>query len=301
MARNIKAIYSEAKEARDKVFQSTDHPGVKNSSKMSVMDALTWTTAACIWSFENLLDVWKVDVERDWRNRIVGTPQYYVNALLDYQHGDELVMDDNGLTFSYPSVNSSKKIISRVSYYEKSVDGFFDKQLILKVAGGTPGNYRPLTASELLKAKDYLRKISFAGTSALLVSRKGDVLLPRVTVYHDGALTENELLEKVKDSLNNYIATIPYDHDVYAQKVIDAILHTEHVQDVYIKPGTNQGIYVLQYDDANNPIVIDGKAEQLIDRKFSPNSGFVRESSGTNQEKNVDKWKDCISFETEIR
>ena len=59
MARTLSDIYQEAKTARDARLELTEF---HNGSKMSILDAFTWVTAACIWSFENLLDVFKVDV-----------------------------------------------------------------------------------------------------------------------------------------------------------------------------------------------------------------------------------------------
>ena len=56
MARSLTEIYNEAKETRDKYLESTE---VTNDSKMSILNAITWTTSACIWVFENIMDTFK--------------------------------------------------------------------------------------------------------------------------------------------------------------------------------------------------------------------------------------------------
>ena len=67
MARTLTEIYLMAKQRRDERLELTEF---HNSSKMSVLDAFTWVSSACIWTFENIMDVFKVDVAQDLQNRI---------------------------------------------------------------------------------------------------------------------------------------------------------------------------------------------------------------------------------------
>ena len=76
MARTLTEIFTQAKEARNNYLQLTEF---ENDSKMSVIDAFTWVSSACIWTFENLLDVFKVDLARDLQNRINGTHCLNIN------------------------------------------------------------------------------------------------------------------------------------------------------------------------------------------------------------------------------
>lgn len=279
MARTLTEIYNVAKECRSDYLQLTEF---ENSSKMSILDAFTWTTAACIWAFENVMDVFKVDLARDLQNRINGTPGYYANALLKFQYGDELQMNEEGTQFSYASVNENKRIITKVAYSENKEEGFFDKELQLKVATGEPGHYERLTDEQLIAARAYMNQIAFAGTHFNMVSRKGDVLIPRVTVYYDGGVTPDEVYANIEKSLNDFIANLPFDGVIYVQKIIDAIQQSEHVTDVYIdSAGTDkQGIFIAQYDDDNNLIEqSNGSVEMKIDRLFVPNSGYIKEST----------------------
>lgn len=296
MARTLTEIYNEAKDCRKKYLQLTEF---ENSSKMSILNAFTWITSACIWAFENIMDVFKVDLARDLQNRINGTPGYYANALLKFQYGDELQMNEDGTQFSYASVNEANRIITKVAYSENTVEGFFDKELQLKIATGTPGHYERLTDEQLIAARAFMNQIVFAGTHYNMVSRKGDVLIPRVTVYYDGAITPDEVYANIENSLNEYIANLPFDGIVYVQKVIDAIQKSEHVTDVHISNVTtdHQGIFVAQYDDDNNLIQQeDGTYEMKADRFFLPNSGYLKESTeepGTLEE-NLPSWKKSI-------
>lgn len=298
MARTLTEIFTEAKEARKKYLELTEF---ENSSKMSIMDAITWVTASCIWTFENLLDVFKVDIAQDINNRINGTPAYYANALLKYQDKDTLEINEEGTAFSYPTIDEKKRIITCASYQEYAEEGFHDKGLILKVAKGSPGNYEQLDDDELIRVKAYIEQIKFAGTLIKVVSRKGDILIPRVTVYYDGAITADEVYQNIANSLNEFIASVNFDSVIYAQKVVDAIQKAEHVVDVYYDNSQTdlQGIFLVQYDDDGNIINQNGRQEIRIDRLIIPNSGYIKESSKQGLEETFPTWRESIVLQVE--
>lgn len=305
MARTLTEIYTVAKECRNQYLELTEF---QNSSKMSILDAFTWVTSSCIWAFENILDVFKVDLAKDLQNRINGSPAYYANALLKYQSGDELEMNDEGTAFSYPTIDETKRIITRVSYSEHTEEGFFDKELVLKIATGAPGAYERVSEEELLTVRAYFHQISFAGTHATIVSRKGDILVPRVTVYYDGAVSEEEVYSNIENALNDFIANISFNGVIYTQKIIDAIQKADHVVDVYVDTTNSdlQGIFIAQYDDDNLliPVETDDNGEvisyeQRVDRCFVPNSGFIKQSSRSGEEESIMTWKEAITLKIE--
>lgn len=299
MARSLTQIYNEANAYKSQYLELTEW---KNNSKMSILDAFTWVTSSCIWAFENIIDVFKIDLAKDLQNRINGTPSYYANALLKYQSGDSLVMSEDGTSFSYSAIDETKRIIKKVSYSEYQEEGFYDKKLVLKIATGEPGAYEKINDEELLAIRDYFRQIAFAGTHATIVSRNGDILIPKVTVYYDGAITEDEVYGNIEKALNNFIANINFDGAVYVQKILDTIQQVEHVVDVHINKDLpdSQGIFVAQYDDDNNLIVTDeGGYEQYVERYFIPNSGFVKQSSGSGVEEGLLTWRESIVLTVE--
>lgn len=305
MARTLTEIYSVSKHYRDQYLELTEF---ENTSKMSILDAMTWVTSACIWTFENIMDVFKVDVVRDLQNRVNGTPAYYANALLKFQMGDELVMNEEGTQFSYATVDETKRIISKVAYHETEVPGFHDKNLVLKVASGTAGAYEQLSEAELLAARAYIQQIAFAGVHTTVVSRKGDILVPRVTVFYDGAVEAEEMYSAIQESLNTFIASIDFDGAVYVQKIVDAIQRTEHVTDVYIDntDSDHQGIFVAMFDDDNNLVEVEegsGQYLQRVSRYFYPNSGYLRQSTGgtdkDDPESVIPVWAEAITLKIE--
>lgn len=299
MARTLSEIYTVAKETRDTYLELTEF---SNGSKMSVLDAFTWVVSACIWAHENVMDVFKVDLASDLQNRINGTPAYYANALLKYQSGDDLVINEEGTICSYATIDTTKRIITKVAYSEVAEENFNDKMLLLKIATGEAGSHSQIDNDELVKIRAYLNKLLFAGQHALVVSRKGDVIVPKITVYYDGAVEESEVYKNIETALGNFITNVSFDGAVYAQKIIDAVQSAEHVVDVQVdsEATDKQGIFVAQYNDDNNIIVDDEGAKlQKVGRYFVPNSGYIRESTGTGDEADIPKWAQSIILKLE--
>lgn len=293
MSRTLTEIYNEAVDTRNKYLELTE---LTNDSKMSIINAFTWVTSAAIYSFETLLDVFMTDISTVFNSRINGTPAYYANAMLKWQFGDELVINDEGTSFSYAQEDTTKRVISHVSYQEVYSEEYKDDVLILKVATGEADSLSRLTDEELISARAYLNQIKFAGVKCNVISRKGDVLVPRVTVYYDGAVSKEELYDAIDQSLIQFVNDMQFDSLLYAQKVIDAIQKTEHVTDVWINPeaSASQGIFIAQYDD-------DDHLGELtkIERKVYTSSGYVRQSTKQGEESAMPTFREAIAVELE--
>lgn len=293
MSRTLTEIYNESVETRNKYLQLTE---LTNNSKMSIINAFTWVTSAAIYSFETLMDVFMIDIAKVFNSRINGTPEYYANAMLKWQAGDELEISEDGTSFQYATVDESKRLITHVSYQEYYNSDFKDNILILKVAKGSGGSLTRLNDTELIAARAYLSKIKFAGVKCNVVSRKGDVLVPRVTVYYDGAISKEELYDLIDKALTDFVINMKFDSLIYAQKVIDAIQSVEHVTDVYIDPDApvEQGIFVAQYDDN------DGLGPLTkIERKCYTASGYAKESTKKNEESTIPTFREAITIKLE--
>lgn len=293
MSRTLTEIYNEAVKARNERLELTEY---NNNSKMSVINAFTWTVAAAIHSFESLMDAFCTDLAAVFSSRINGTPDFYANAMKRWQYGDSLVVNEAGTSFSYPSVDTTKQLISHVSYELTYVEEYKDDVLVLKVAKGEGSAMSRLEDEELIAARAYLNQIKFAGVKCRVVSRKGDVLVPKVTVYYDGAVSKEELYDLIDESLTKFVEGTAFDSTLYAQRVVDAIQRTEHVTDVWINPeaAADQGIFVAQYDD-NNEL---GELTK-VDRKLHLSSGYIKQSTKEGAEEELPTFREAIAVELE--
>jgi hypothetical protein len=290
MSRTIKEIYAEAVRERNRRMELSEF---KSDSKMSILNGITWAFSAVVYSFETLLDVFAMDISAAINSRINGTPAYYANALLQYQKGDTLSVREDGLAFGYASIDETKRIVTQVSYAESSDNVNLDSKLILKVATGSKGNLSPVSAEDLVMLNAYIAQIKFAGTRVEVTSRKGDVLIPRLSVFYDGALPEAGIYDQIAEKLNEYVMNIDFDAGVYVSKIIDAIKKVEHVTDVYIDANAvpEQGIFLACYD-ADGHI----QPERKINRMTHTASGYVRESTGKGDEQDLPNFKQAVKL-----
>lgn len=288
MARTINEIYKEIIAEKDKRLELSD---IQSDSKVPIFNGIAWTVAAAIYSFETIMDVFTVDMNNALQERINGTPSYYVNSLLKYQHGDKLKIRDDGLGFGYEKVDESKRIVTQASYQEDSNEQSLDTKLILKVATGTNGKLSPLTSDQLMMVTSYVNQIKFAGTTIEVVSRKGDIIIPRLTVYHDGALPEETMRSKIDEALNSFIMETKFNSAIYVSNIVNCLMTVEHVTDVYMDVNTvpQQGVYIVSYES-------DGSManEKRIGRMTYASSGFLRESSKEDEEADIPNFREAI-------
>lgn len=293
MSRTIKDIYNAAVTERNKRLELSEF---KSDSKMSVMNGILWVVAAVIYSFETLLDVFAVDITEAINGRINGTPNYYANALLQYQQGDELIVREDGLAFGYAAVDETKRIITQVSYVESTDDQNIDSKLILKVATGTKGNLEAIPAEELVPINAYIGKLKFAGTRVEVISTKGDVLIPRLTVFYDGAIPESEMYDAIEAQLKEYVMNIEFDAAVYVSRLTDAIRKAEHVTDVFVDESVTpeQGVFIACHDTDGNI-----QSMQRVQRMTYTASGYLKESSGKDEEADLPSFRESIILKVE--
>lgn len=293
MSRTIKEIYNEAIAERNRRLELTEFA---SDSKMSVMNGILWVVAAVIYSFESLLDVFAVDISEAINGRINGTPAYYANSLLQYQQGDELTVREDGLAFGYANIDETKRIVTQVSYMESTDDRNLDSKLILKVATGAKGSLSAIPPKELAPINAYINKLKFAGTRVEVISTKGDVLIPRLTVFHDGAVPESEVYDSIEEQLNAYMMDIDFDAAVYVSRLTDAIRRAKHVTDVHIDGHAvpEQGVFIASHDT-------DGHIQppQRIARMAYTASGYLKESSGKDEEDGLPNFREAIILKIE--
>jgi len=290
MSRTIKQIYEEAIAERNKRLELSEFA---SDSKLSILNGITWTFAAVVFSFESILDVFAIDISNVINNRINGTPTYYINALLQYQKGDELLVREDGLAFGYANVDETKQIVTQASYMESSSDVNLDNKLILKVATGEKGKLQSIPQEELMMIQAYINKIKFAGTRIEVTSQEGDVLIPRVSVYHDGAVLESEMYDKIEDKLNEYMMNVKFDSTIYVSDIIAAIRSADHVTDVHIDIDAQpeQGVFIAAYDSDGHITPV-----KKVGRMTHTSSGYLKQSSGSGEEKDVPNFRQAIKL-----
>ncbi len=290
MARTINDIYNEIVTERSKRLELSEFA---SDSKLSIINGIAWCVAAAIFTFESLLDLFMVDISTVIENRVNGTPIYYISAVKRYQKGDELIVREDGLAFGYAETDTTKQIVTQASYTESTSDVNVDNKLILKVATGSDGKLEAIDSEELVLIKSYINKIKFAGTRIEVISREGDVLIPRVSVYYDGAALESDVYSYIEEQLNLYMQSVTFDSAIYVSDIVAAIRKAQHVTDVYINSNATpeQGVYIAQYN-------ADGALQSplLVERMAHTESGYLKQSTGEGAEADIPNFREAITL-----
>lgn len=239
MARDITEIYDEiiaTKNSRQELS------GLNSTSNVSIYKLWAYVVSVAIYTHEVLWDLLQLELDENLNNRINGTPEWYGQKSLEYQDGDELVVDPVTYAAVYQPVIEGNRIITRASFSENLEDGVL--KLNLKVAKGDVGALEPITDDELIRFTSYIEEIKFAGTAIDIVSLDAnEVNFQNVTVYYDGTRPQDDVKSDIYSSMNQYLIDMPFDGLFYVQKFVDSIQSVESVTDVYID-SDNGGIQI---------------------------------------------------------
>lgn len=239
MSRTLSQIYTQATTVRNNYLQLTSlNPSVLSSSKMSLLNALTYIVSALIYSYETILDAFEVNLLGVTSQRMPGTDAYYLRMSKLFQYneitglGDTMVLDEETLNMKYETEDADHRIITHVAYQYDN-DSKYD--LILKVCKdgeeGEEGACKPLSNHELTAFKKYIDTIKFIGTEIQCISCPGDILYINTIVYYDDTyITADQASEDVRKALIDYINNLDYNSYVYFQSVIDAIQAVSHIK-----------------------------------------------------------------------
>ena len=166
-----------------------------------------------------------------------------------------------------------------------------DTKLILKVATGTNGKLSPLTEDQLTQVTAYINQIKFAGTYIEVVSRKGDIIIPRLTVFYDGSVMEEAMRSALDDALNKFIMETKFNSAIYVSSIVSCLMAVKHVTDVYMDVNAvpQQGVYIVSYESDGTQ-----SEEKRVGRMTYASSGFLRESSKEGEEKDIPNFRESI-------
>jgi hypothetical protein len=243
--RTITAIYDEIIAEKEQMAElSTLQPSMDSAqtllddltstSKVAVWRLWVWVMAVAMWIHEKLWEAFRSEVDAIVAAAIPGTAQWYREMCLQYRHGVEMVYEY--FKFSYPpagGVGGAGLIIARASATE--VGG----NVVLKVAKQDGDQLSKLDSVELASFVEYINKIRFAGTYCQVISADADLLQVSLEVVYDptvinasGGLLSNPAVYPVKDAINGYIASLPWDGKLRNSALVDAAQAAAGVVDV---------------------------------------------------------------------
>lgn len=174
MAREIAVI---KQQIIDEKNAQTSLADLNSPSQTAIWNLWAFITAVAINLFEQLLDIFKVDLEAIISRAGAGTLPWLRDRILEFQSGDDVTY--SGGVIAYPTVDTTLNIITRCSVTQ---DG--NRVVKAKVAKSDPPE--PLSGGEITELQFYLAQIRFAGTQINIVNQDADFLAVSAQVEYDG-------------------------------------------------------------------------------------------------------------------
>lgn len=269
MARSIKQIKKSMTDQfmadpvlREKYGLSANDTFDGSFSAVSLESILFGIMAAAIYTLEAIFDAFRREVDTKIAGSVVASIPWYHKICLEYQHGDNLVLNEATSEYVYESIDDSKKLVKFAACRDRG-GGVY----ILVAKMGADGYPEALSNDVLTAFKEYVNRRKPAGVITDVYSYNPDDITLSIRVQYnpillnpDGSFIADPSVFPVEDAINNYLASVIYGGTFNRNKLIDAVQSAEGVQDLILgevaaKPANAQSYSAVE---GNNYTSIGG-------------------------------------------
>ena len=189
--------------------------GLTSTSQTAKWNLYFFIVASCIAIFEQLQDLFKIDLETIASTAAPSTPQWTRNKVLKFQTGDVAELNTTTFVIEYPVINTANQILTRCAVVTAP-----NRTVLIKVAKSDPPE--PVTVGELAELQSYVETFNPAGIAFTLINEDSDKMEVAATIYYNGQYT-GVITDNVEAALNSYMANLPFNGRITTQSVVDAI------------------------------------------------------------------------------
>jgi hypothetical protein len=202
-----------------------------NSSRVGVWKMMAFCMASAIYFHELVFEQFRDEVNAILKDVSVGTTDWYVRQVLDFQIDTPLsVLVTGRVGYENRLKEPNKRVVGRASV--EDADGV----LRIKVAKFANGNLVALSASEQISLEAYLKKVRFAGTKFTIVSTNGDYIkFGAIRITHNGLNSDNLVQGFVKLVVKSQITNLPFNGRLWEVRLVDALQAISGVVDVVLE------------------------------------------------------------------
>lgn len=223
MARTVAEIYDSLlveKAAR------TELDGLDSTSTTAIWRMLLYIVAICMAVHEAIFDAHKAEVTALIEAQRVHTKRWYITMAKAFQHGDSLPADSD----TYALINPDNMVVDEAAAVEVG------SVLRIKVAKNTAGALGSLTSAERSALATYMDRVKDAGVHLNITTQAGDNLKLDLEIYYDalvinsdGERIDGSALTPVKDAVNAYLLSLPFNGLLVLNRLIAAVEAVEGV------------------------------------------------------------------------
>lgn len=267
MARTIAIIQQQmiAKWQSEPVLAAANSP-----SQVSIWKLLLFIPAVGIGLFEQLLDIYKTQIEVFASTIAPGTPSWYQNQvnLFQYDAVNPQIVQLVDFVPTYAVVNPALRIISRCSVKTNS-----NKVVNIKVATAEPPT--TLSGSQVSALEAHLTEIGFAGTETSVINLASDKLICQAVVYYNGQYAST-IQADVIAAMDLYLKNIPFSSNDPASGKVKVSALSDSVQSV---AGVTDFVFQNVSARLNTSAIINGSplvvGGATINRVYETGAGYI--------------------------
>ena len=271
MARTIKQIKKSMTDQfmsdpvlREKYGLTAEDTFDRSFSAVSFESILFGIVAAAIYTLEAIFDAFRREIDTKIADSVVASIPWYHKICLEYQHGDNLVLNEATSEYVYELIDDSKKLVKFAACRDRG-GGVY----ILVAKMGADGYPEALSNDVLTAFKEYINRRKPAGVITDVYSYNPDDITLSIRIQYnpillnsDGSLIADPSVFPVEDAVNNYLASVIYGGTFNRNKLIDAVQSVEGVQDLIL------GEVSAKASDAQSYSLVEGNNYTSVGGSF---------------------------------
>ncbi len=237
MARTFEEIVTEINTEQAQYPELND---LNSNSADSFWKLIKNMFAFLVRTYELGLDKFKAETDYAIQSQQIGTLQWYVNRVKEFQYGDLLHVESNKVF--YANFDATKRLIKQASATETLGGNSRAKIVIKAVKSGPVNTLVPLSIDEHDALKEYIKKIKFAGVTIETVTLGADTIrlkieiqINRLMLNPDGSRIGSPTDFPVKNAIVQYLRELPFDGTFYWTQLTDRLQLLDEIKDTVVQ------------------------------------------------------------------
>ena len=216
---------------------------LNSTSRVAIYRQFAFVVSYAIWMLEVLFDVHKTQIDTALYEQKSGTPRWYRNMALAFQHGFDLLDDSDKFDNTASTIDQIEA--SQIIKYCSVKESLESNKLTIKVAGENGELLIPLTAPQLESFADYMQEIKYAGVRLNIVNNPADKLKLIMSIYRDVLVIEengNSIKnggKPVETAIRAYMKSLPFDGELVLNDLIAKLRTVDGVNNAHIVNATS--------------------------------------------------------------
>lgn len=238
---------------------------LSSTSSTALWRLITRVVATAIAAFENILDIFKSEINESIATLKPHGLRWYRQKALDFQLGYDLPEDAT----EYDNTGLDEDEVGDAQVVEYAAVTDLNGTLIVKVNQEVGAAPSPLSSAAYDAFEEYINEVKDAGVEIIVLSTDADSVKITVDVYYDpqilnssGQRVDGSDNTPIQNAITEYLKEIPYDGKFVKSHLVD---HLQQQEGVFV-PAVRQ-VLAARYGNTSFT---------NVDVTYSPYSGFLK-------------------------